>query len=65
MPKVLATSQARFEAAEFLIVDGAAGLDSAIAAVWGGVPNQIPEVSIEQVLAWNPQVVVTIDRDFD
>ena len=25
---------------EFLIVDGAAGLDSAIAAVWGGVPVQ-------------------------
>jgi ABC-type Fe3+-hydroxamate transport system substrate-binding protein len=27
--------------------------------------NQIPDVSIEQVLAWNPQVIVTIDRDFD
>jgi transposase-like protein len=25
---------------EFLIVDGAAGLDRAIAAVWGGVPVQ-------------------------
>jgi ABC-type Fe3+-hydroxamate transport system substrate-binding protein len=27
--------------------------------------NQIPAVSIEQVLAWNSQMIVTIDRDFD
>ena len=32
--------QARAAAAEFLIVDGAAGLDKAIAAVWDGVPVQ-------------------------
>ena len=32
--------QARAQASEFLIVDGAPGLDKAIAAVWDGVPVQ-------------------------
>lgn len=32
--------------------------------VAGGRPGGLAVVSIEQVLAWNPDVIVTIDRDF-
>ena len=48
---------------EFLIVDGAAGLDSAIAAVWGGVPTKFLTYRSSQVLAGNPQVIGSIRRE--
>jgi iron complex transport system substrate-binding protein len=32
--------------------------------VAGGTPGGLANVSIEQVLLWNPEVIVTIDRDF-